>query len=182
MSELVSFLKTENKPPFAPDDYYNKGCSQTINTIDGVKYCTFTKPDGDSITINESANDVWYERYRELIEKEFPNAPFSISLSDEELLTLDDSFTDEHTIIIKDERASCINYYWENSSQSELNEYISHIVVEKKEDNPITLRQILNVMINSSEYQKMKELEESHMNLECFKKTTKIQYVPFFGS
>ena len=182
MSELVSFLKTETKPPSAPDDYYRIGCLQTKNTIDGVKYCTFTKPDGDSITINESVNDVWYERYYELIEKEFPNSPFSISLSDEELLTLDDSFTDEHAIIIKDDRASCSNYYWANLSQSELNEYISHIVVEKKGDNPITLRQILNVMIHSSEYQKMKELEEPHLFLECFQKTTKIQYVSCFGS
>ena len=114
MSELISFLKTETKPPSAPDDYYHTNCLQTKNTIDGIKYCTFKKPNGDSITINESAYDEWHERYMELIENEFPNAPFTISLSNDEIIALDDPFTEEHSIIIKDARASLSNYYWEN--------------------------------------------------------------------
>ena len=182
MSELISFLKTETEPPSAPDDYYHTNCLQTKNTIDGIKYCTFKKPNGDSITINESAYDEWHERYMELIENEFPNAPFTISLSNDEIIALDDPFTEEHSIIIKDDRASLSNYYWENVPHSELSKYISYVVVKKMGDTPITLRQILNVMIHSDEYKKMDELGEPHCFLELFQKTTKIQYESCFGS
>ena len=182
MCELITFLKTEIQPTSTPDDYYHIGCTHTTTLIDGDKYGILTKLNGKSITINESASDRWYTRYYELIAIAFPNAPFDISLSVEELLNLDEPFTDERTIVIKDTRATPKKYYWEEYTQSELNKYISHIIVKKPNNQSITLRQILNVMINNDEYKKMAELDEPHMFLEGFQKTTKIQYTSCFGS
>jgi hypothetical protein len=126
-------------------------------------------------------NDTQFEKLYKELNDIFPNSPFSICCINN-IKELDKVFTRKKTIIIKDDRASKSNYYYSNLNNNELGKYIDYLVVKQKENNPITLRQIITEMSNSSHYNNNIIMGDFHIFLEGFKKTTDIQYVANFGS
>lgn len=98
-----------------------------------------------------------YDKLNREIRAQFPDAPFTISLSVinkyEDLHKLDEPFTDEEFIFICDDRIDKNNYYYSEWPEEELN-YLQDSILVKREsiEKPITLRQILNEMIKSEHY------------------------------
>jgi len=134
---------------------------------------------------DEIDKDFYFETMYELTDKEFPNCPFSISLPTEELIKLDKPFTDQKTIVIRDDRAcSPFKYigFSEGDPRREL--FSSYTIVTQRNGQPITLRQVLKKMITTPEYHKMCDAGVNHRFLESIyeKKTTSIQYGLGWGS
>jgi len=129
----------------------------------------------------EDLDELKYNKLFKDLDEIFPNCPFSISCIDD-IMELDEVFTKEKTIIIKDNRASQWNYYYSNIDKNELSQYVNYLVVKQKNNKPITLRQVLTEMSNSVHYNDDIISEDFHNFLEGFDKTTDIQYVAYFGS
>ena len=129
----------------------------------------------------EDLDELKYNKLYKDLDEIFPNCPFSISCIDD-IMELDEVFTKEKTIIIKDNRASQWNYYYSNIDKNELSQYVNYLVVKQKNNKPITLRQVLTEMSNSVHYNDDIISEDFHNFLEGFDKTTDIQYVACFGS
>ena len=124
---------------------------------------------------DEEKVNMGYDTYFQLIEDEFPNFPFSISLCDKVLLELDLPFTDETSIIIKDGRASC-EFFGFTEGDSRKNGLCSYTLITQKNGKPITLRQILIAMSNTPEYTQISPYTE-HNFLAGLSNTTPIQYL-----
>jgi hypothetical protein len=129
----------------------------------------------------EDLDELKYNKLFKDLDEIFPNCPFCISCIDD-IMELDEVFTKEKTIIIKDNRASQWNYYYSNIDKNELSQYVNYLVVKQKNNKPITLRQVLTEMSNSVHYNDDIISEDFHNFLEGFDKTTDIQYVASFGS
>lgn len=129
----------------------------------------------------EDLDELKYNKLFKDLDEIFPNCPFSISCIDD-IMELDEVFTKEKIIIIKDDRASQWNYYYSNIDKNELSHYVNYLVVKQKNNKPITLRQVLTEMSNSLHYNDDIISGDFHNFLEGFNKTTDIQYVASFGS
>lgn len=130
---------------------------------------------------NEGFHEMYYDYIHEELNKLHPNIPFSISCVDF-LEDLYKPFTDEKTIIIKDDRASESNYYYGEFKKDDLSKYIDYLVIHQKDGNKITLSQILEEMGKSEHYNKEIIKDDPHCFLEGFDKNTEIEYVASFGS
>ena len=123
----------------------------------------------DNITlINNKSNfdeDYYLDKEFEALNNEFPDCPFYISLDDSVLLTLDDPFTDYNHIYIYDYR-----------------EPTNILSVYQKNNSPITLRQILLTMANSSHYKYVAELEDDHQFLESIRNISSCHFDTLFSS
>ena len=129
----------------------------------------------------EDLDEVKYNKLFKDLDEIFPSCPFCISCIDD-IMELDEIFTKEKTIIIKDNRASQWNYYYSNIDKNELSQYVNYLVVKQKNNKPIKLRQVLTEMSNSLHYNDTIISGDFHNFLEGFDKTTDIQYVASFGS
>ena len=111
-----------------------------------------------------------YEKLYEELDKTFPKTPFSISCVDY-LHKLDEVFTEQNMIIIVDDRAKSWHVW-------------NYTVVKKVNDNPITMRQVIQAMIDDKHYWNEVVLRDCHVFLEGFDKRdrSEIEYVAYFGS
>jgi hypothetical protein len=106
---------------------------------------------------NKKVDEEDFDKLNNEIRLQFPDAPFTISLSVidkyEDLHKLDEPFTDEEFIFICDDRIDKHNYYYSEWPEEELNDLQDFIVIERESiEKPITLRQIINEMIKSEHY------------------------------
>ena len=110
---------------------------------------------------------------------QFPNAPFIISLSDikksEDLYKLDEPFSSEDCIYLYDGRKNKTDYYYSESSncekcsQEKLNKFDNCTPILSN-DNYITLRQIINEMIEDYHYNDEEVKSDVHRFLVGFNK------------
>ena len=117
----------------------------------------------------------------------FPNPPFAIScVIDDDISELDEKFTDEEVIIIKDDRAKWWVHGFRHGeiTEEEASEYIHYAVVKAPFKGNITLRVIIQAMINDPHYSDPMILNDSHSFLEGFEKSrlSSIEYTCYFGS
>tara|TARA_B110000285_G_C14763357_1_gene440571 strand:- start:88 stop:486 length:399 start_codon:yes stop_codon:yes gene_type:complete len=129
----------------------------------------------------EEFDETKYDKLHKELDIIFPNAPFAICCIDD-IKELDEVFTKNKNIIIKDDRANESNYYYSNLNKNELAQYVDYLVIKQKDDVPITLRQILTEMSNSLHYNKSIIMEDFHRFLEGFDKMTDVEYLASFGS
>ena len=129
----------------------------------------------------EEFDETKYNKLHKDLDTIFPNVPFSISCIND-IKELDEVFTKDKDIIIKDNRANESNYYYSNLNKNELAQYVDYLIIKQKDDVPITLRQILTEMSNSLHYNKSIIVEDFHQFLEGFEKTTDVEYIACFGS
>ena len=129
--------------------------------------------------------DDWDEMWNQQ-HLDFPNLPLDISLDyknvDEYTAAMDEPFTDEKTIIVKDDRASEYSYYWSNTPKNELAQYINYTVVNMVDDKPITLRQIFNEISKDPHYSRDVICRQDHRFIEGIQWDTDIQISFGFGS
>jgi hypothetical protein len=151
-----------------------------------ILYSKYMETIKDYITLHstlDKIDDEYMNGLMDIINNEFPNAPFNISLDDEELLNLDEPFTNEKVIFIKDGRQNEYSYYYKQVIlDGTINKYCDYMKIEQINNNPITLRQIINNMIKSEHYNDDDVKQDDHKFLEGFEKQTDIQYEVFFGS
>lgn len=115
----------------------------------------------------------------EEIYNQFPNAPFIISLSDikklEDLYKLDEPFSSEDCIFLYDGRINKRDYYYsecsncEKCSQEKLNKFDNCTPILSN-DNYITIRQIINEMIEDYHYNDEDVKSDVHRFLVGFDK------------
>jgi hypothetical protein len=135
-----------------------------------------------------------YLQLQTKIFEQFPNKPFEIDCITD-IRQLDEAFTRQAGIIIKDDRANEHNYYYDNLSargnprgcmfsEHDRNEYINYLgISEINEGAPITLRQVLTAMIHSPHYNNDIVKHDPHSILEGFDMSSNgVVYTPFFGS
>ena len=128
ISNLVNFLESNPSPSKGPD--IEVGDSYGIRERDGRSYGILTKKDGSITEVDVTHQEKWYDQYFDLIKNEFPSCPFTISLDADLLIKLDEPFTDEKVIFVKDDRATDDNYYWDGISQSDRSKHNSNIKIE----------------------------------------------------
>jgi len=124
-----------------------------------------------------------YLQLQTKIFEQFPNKPFEIDCITD-IRQLDEAFTRQAGIIIKDDRANEHNYYYDNLSARGRNEYINYLgISEIEEGTPITLRQVLTAMIHSPHYNNDIVKHDPHSILEGFDTSSNgVVFTPFFGS
>ena len=132
---------------------------------------------------SDSCNSDEYEQLVDKLEQEFPGCPFVISCINN-IDKLDDVFSLERTIFIYDDRADEHNYYYQNLTQVERNEYNHFLKIERINDQPITMRQVLKAMSDEPHYSREVVMYDPHRFLESFElsKHSNIQYSMFWGS
>ena len=132
---------------------------------------------------SDSCNGDEYEELVDKLEQEFPGCPFIISCINN-IDELDDVFSLERTIFIYDDRADEHNYYYQNLTQEERNEYNHFLKIDRIDDKPITYRQVLETMSNNAHYNDETVMGDPHCFLEFFElsKHSNIQYTMFWGS
>ena len=117
------------------------------------------------------------------IDRQFPDAPFSISCV-RRIEELDEKFTDERVIFIRDDRASPANYYYDNIPGVELHKFNNFTKVEASNAEYITIRDILLHLINDKHYHDEVVVGDPHGFLDGFQQSqkSKIQYSIIWGS
>jgi hypothetical protein len=121
-----------------------------------VQYCKNHEDNSDIDIVNN------------LLDIEFPNSPFIISLGNKNLERLDKPFTDLESINIIDSRISMFNPYYAGVYPNELVDLSDNLVVKSIDNTPITLRQILNSMINDKHYNDPVVTRDHHRFLKSF--------------
>jgi hypothetical protein len=148
-----------------------------------VNFCNKHHYLDDIDDLDEETRDTIYDEYYRLIDLEFPKSPFSISLGFNELKKLDEQFTELNKIYIIDGRINHSNYYYSNTPLAIIKSLATKVIVRQQNGNPITLRQVLNTMINHRHYRNKSVREDSHSFLEGFDKTNDPSiFETFFGS
>ena len=94
-------------------------------------------------------------RYEVIPADEFPDCPFNLDCFND-VNMLDYKFTDEVFILIYDDRLNYIHSNFENMTEIEKNTLRHYTMIQAKNNEPITLRQILNKMIKESHYSSKK--------------------------
>ena len=118
------------------------------------------------------------ERYDNEIEKIFPESPFMIRLSPKRLNNMDNPFTYEKTIYIYDGRS----IFYENIGDNNREQiFKNELIISKLDNNPITLRQIINEMMNSKHYNELMVISDLHYLLEYMEEESYTKYVALFN-
>ena len=136
---------------------------------------------GKVYSFSDFPPDPIYDRYLELIQQEFPQAPFSISLEPDVLLLLDQPVSNRKKIKIIDTNIHSSNYYYNNVSDEILDKMKKSIYVHKLDNQPITLRHILNTLIRHKHFKGFKG-KDDHSFLEGINESEPGIYSLQFGS
>ena len=116
------------------------------------------------------------------LEEEFPIAPFDISCI-EDMDELDETFTNEKEIAIYDDRAA--GWFYDNVASASMRvSFLNYTIVKQIDDEPITLRQVIEAMIEDKHYHNDYAAADPHHFLEGFSKHTlnDVIYTACFGS
>jgi len=132
---------------------------------------------------NEMGKD--WDKLFEDIDQEFPRTPFDISCIND-IHELDDEFCSDNAVIIVDDRAK----YWycfgrkDFEDDRDVSKYINYTVVRRVDDEPITLRQVIQAMIDDKHYWDTEVQKDNHRFLEGFDRRSHngIEWVAFWGS
>ena len=133
--------------------------------------------------MEEEFNEIDYSKLMEQLALEFPDCPFDISCIDN-IEELDETFTEERVIIIKDDRANHWKFWFDNITEQEAVGHINYTVVKAPYNGNITLRTIIQTMINDKHYHNEVVIENGPHILEEFDKpnNSDIEYTCFWGS
>ena len=133
--------------------------------------------------MEEEFNEAEFEQLTTDIDLAFPNCPFSVECIDE-IEELDITFTEERVIIIKDDRSMFWKYWNDDITEQEAVGHINYTVVKAPYNGNITLRTIIQTMINDKHYHNEVVIENGPHILEDFDKSNNsdIEYTCFFGS
>ena len=128
---------------------------------------------------DEEFDEKHYQDLRNKLDEQFPNPPFVIDCVDN-IEQLDEVFTTKYTILVKDDRS----LYWLHEAPVVRHENVNYTVVKRVNGQPITIRNILEAMINDKHYSSELIQQDSHVFLEKFDGSSKsyIEFTACFGS
>jgi hypothetical protein len=122
----------------------------------------------ETATSEEEEEENNYEELQMLLASQFPKSPFNIDCV-RDLEELDTVFSYESVILIYDDRLNQKYYNLDDMSVSQKNKLRHYTVVKSMNDDPITLRQVLNTMIKDRHYNSRTiEKHFGHYYLEKF--------------
>ena len=124
------------------------------------------------------------EKYVKLysqIYDQFIGCPFDISCIDK-IEELDNIFTNEKMIWIRDNRININNNYYSSYSNKDIDYNTHFLQIKKIDNNPITLRQILKQMSICDHYNNDIIKKDPHHFLELFRYNGLNIYTTIFGS
>jgi len=130
---------------------------------------------------DEEYDDVAFNKLYLELETQFIDTPFDIACI-KHLDELDIPFTNLDSIIICDDRICPYNYYYKELPDEIRNQYLDFLPVSKINNEPITLRQILNKMIKSKHYNDEVVTADDHRFLEKLHYRSGITFMAEFGS
>ena len=133
--------------------------------------CLSPRSESDESTISlfsESQSESSVDLAELNLKNEFPDCPFNLDCFND-VNMLDYKFTDEVFMLVYDDRLNYVNSNFENMSEIEKINLRHYTLIQAKNNNPITLRQIINAMIKQRYYssQKIQKLF-GHYYLEKF--------------
>ena len=129
-----------------------------------------------------SATDDEYEELQYLLNIQFPKCPFNIDCV-RDLEELDTIFSNELVILIYDDRLNQRYYNLSEMSASQKNKLRHYTVVKSMDNEPITLRQVLNTMIKDRHYSsRIIEKHFKHYYLEKFIRHVNNKYETCWGN
>lgn len=128
----------------------------------------------------EDGDQEYEEELINKINEQFPDCPFAILCIDN-IEELDDVFSNEPYIYIYDNRATKSNYYY--SEVQDRKRFRHYLKITRKNNQPITLRQVLLKMSKCKHYSDEIISSDPHNFLEFFdRKIGSNIYCCFFGS
>jgi hypothetical protein len=129
-----------------------------------------------------SATDDEYEELQYLLNRQFPKCPFNIDCV-RDLEELDTIFSNELVILIYDDRLNQRYYNLSEMSASQKNKLRHYTVVKSMNNEPITLRQVLNTMVKDRHYSsRIIERYFKHYYLEKFIRHVNNKYETVWGN
>jgi len=129
-----------------------------------------------------SATDDEYEELQYLLNRQFPKCPFNIDCV-RDLEELDTIFSNELVILIYDDRLNQRYSDFSEMSASQKNRLRHYTVVKSMNNEPITLRQVLNTMIKDRHYSsRIIERYFKHYYLEKFIRHVNNKYETVWGN
>lgn len=112
-----------------------------------------------------------YDEYFDVINNEFPECPFNVSLDYASLLRLDEPFdkNDPDVIVIRDMRVirDTFGFYQTVKHDPDVSDCEME-VYKHRDDSPITLRQVIGEMSMSDHYDNGYVIQDDHRFLEGF--------------
>lgn len=128
-------------------------------------------PNANTTTIEEPSTSINYDEYFDLINHEFPDSPFIISLPYQWILRLDEPFdkSDPDVIVIWDMRVlrDTCGFYRTIKHDPDVADCEMEVYKHSK-DSPITLRQVIGEMSLSSHYDNEYVMQDDQRFLEGF--------------
>jgi hypothetical protein len=118
------------------------------------------------------------ERYDTNIDNLFPESPFMIRLSPKRLNNIDRPFTYEKTIYLYDGRSLFYESIGDNDGEQT---FKNKLIITQIDNNPITLRQIINDMMKSNHYNDLIVMSDLHYLLEYIEEESYTKYVALFN-
>ena len=97
--------------------------------------------------------------------EQFYKAPFNITIKLNHIKQLDKAFTSQYNIYIYDSRIRQSNLLYKNMSSIELNNYRTIINIKRESRRCLTVRDILNAMIQNEHYNNEYVKQDKHNNL-----------------
>ena len=138
-------------------------CTSSESEVSAISLFSETQSESDSVIAVKHFDP----------QDEFPTCPFNLDCFDN-ITMLDYKFTDENFILIYDDRLNTLQPNF--SKMTELQKYpLRHyIMVTSEDDEPITLRKIIEKMISADHYSSNKIQEHfGHYYLERFEQRSK---------
>jgi len=81
---------------------------------------------------------------------------------------MNQKFTDELTVLVKDDRSTRGNYYWSGCDAEEQQQFINYTTVKGTRDKPITLRNIIEAISEDPHYDLQSVREQDHNFAESY--------------
>jgi len=129
-----------------------------------------------------SATDDEYEELQYLLNRQFPKCPFNIDCV-RDLEELDTIFSNELVILIYDDRLNQRYSDFSEMSVPQKNKLRHYTVVKSMNNEPITLRQVLNTMIKDRHYSsRIIERYFKHYYVEKFIRHVNNKYETVWGN
>lgn len=135
----------------------------------------------ENYTEEQQETEEYQYNLSRLLDEEFPNCSFSICLSNDELFRLDEPMTNKKKIKLIDTNINPFNFYYSQLPLETIQKMKKAIFVNQIDNQPITLRQVLDTMRTHRHFKGFKGGDD-HRFLERIFRVSPDTFELHFGS